>query len=308
MSTTIFVCGATGVQGGAIIKNLVASNLKAHAIARDLSSPSSQALKATPGVTLFPGDFDNADSLRTAMKGCTGLFLNLMPNLADLTHELAQAKRILAVAKEVGITHAVYSSGFVEGHENRPYWDPNSFVAKILLSKQAVEAEVSSFGFERWTILRPGNFMTNYLAPYVQRMYSGLAEKAEVTTAFTPETVLPMMDPNDIGRFGVAAFLDPGRFHGEKVTIVSEMLGFKEMMKILSRSIDKEVKVTYMTPEEIDSQIGTNPFLAGQLVGRGMAACVDFEEVKAWGIPLGTFEQFLEREKERVKETFLHLI
>lgn len=302
---SIFVCGATGTQGGALIPHLLSNNIKAHAIARDPSSKRALALKAA-GVTIFPGSFDDASSLRAAMAGCTGLFLNLMPSLTDPTQELSQAKRILSIAKEAGVQHAIYSSGLIQDLEKRKYWNPTKLglVAGLLLSKRTVEEAVRSAGFEYYTILRPGNFMTNYLAPFVYPMYPGLVERGVVTTAFTPETVIPTVDPNDIGRFGAAAFLEPERFHAQEVGIASEVLGLEELLRILSDATGRELRVEYMSQEEIDAQVVTNPFLAGQLVARDMSDFVDMEEVRAWGIPLTTFAGFLERERELVKETF----
>ncbi|KAL4864744.1 hypothetical protein BDV12DRAFT_188699 [Aspergillus spectabilis] len=301
--STIFVCGATGTQGGSVINNLPGTPLKAHAIARDPSSETGQALK-TAGVTLFKGDFDDEDSLRTAMQGCNSLFLNLMPNLADVTQELAQAKRIISIAKEVGIEHIVYSSGLIHQAEHNPYWDETSFIAKIIRSKQSVEAEVRSAEFKYYTILRPGNFMTNYLAPFVNRMYPGLAETGEYTTAFLPETVIPMVDPNDIGKFGVVAFLEPGRFHGKEIPIASELMVLGDILGALSKFTGSEKKVDYMSQEEVDRQVKTNPFLAGQLIARDMVKSVDMDEVRSWGIQLGTFDEFLVREKDRVAKTY----
>ncbi|KAL3440755.1 hypothetical protein BJX65DRAFT_289907 [Aspergillus insuetus] len=304
-TTTIFVCGATGTQGGAVVTNILKTpTLKAHAIARDLSSPASQSLKAA-GVTLFAGDFNDENSLRTAMRGCNGLFINLMPNLADLTQELAQAKRLLSVAKEVGVEHLVYSSGFSVDHpERRRHYNPDGFVTKLLLSKQKVEEAVRSAGFKYYTIIRPGNFMTNMLAPHVNMMYAGLVEKAEITTAFTPDVVLPMIDTNDIGKFATAAFLDPGRFNGQEFEIASELMGFEELVRALGGVMGREVKINYMSQEEIDAQIPVNPFLGGQLMMRDMVDCVDMAKVRAWNIPLGTFGEFLERESARVKATY----
>ncbi|KAJ0417905.1 hypothetical protein BJY00DRAFT_288904 [Aspergillus carlsbadensis] len=303
--TSIFVCGATGTQGGAVTTNILqTTTLKAHAIARNLSSEASQSLKAS-GVTLFKGDFNDEDSLRTAMQGCKGLFINLMPNLADLTQELAQAKRLLSVAREVGVEHVVYSSGFSVDHpERRRHYNPDGFVTKVLLSKQQVEEAVRSAGFKYYTIIRPGNFMTNMLAPHVNRMYAGLVEKAEITTAFTPDTVLPMIDTNDIGKFATAAFLEPERFNGQEFEIASELMGLEELTRALGGVMGREVKINYMTQEEIDAQIPTNPFLGGQLMMRDMVDCVDMDKVRAWGIPLGTFAEFLERENARVKATY----
>ncbi|KKK16910.1 hypothetical protein P175DRAFT_0427944 [Aspergillus ochraceoroseus IBT 24754] len=301
---TIFVCGATGAQGGAMVNNLLKSNMKAQAIARDPSSKASQALQSA-GATLFKGDFDDEDSLRQGMKGCTGLFLNLKPDLTDISRELVQAKRILSVAKEVGIQQVVYSSGFAVPEPQRlRYWDPNSFVANILLSKQAVEAEVRSAGFKTWTIIRPGSFMANMLPPHVHMMYAGLVDKGEFATALTPETVLPMIDTNDIGKFGAAAFGDPDRFHEKEFEIASELLGMDDLVKSLSRATGRHLKVNYLAEDEVDRQKATNPFLAGQQFARDMVQFVDMDEVRAWGIPLGTFEQFLEREKDRVAQAY----
>ncbi|KAL4783429.1 hypothetical protein BJX76DRAFT_329875 [Aspergillus varians] len=303
--STIFICGATGTQGGSIIANLPGTNLKAHAVARDPSSPASEGLKKTSLVTLFQGDFNDKESLRTAMQGCSALFLNLKPLLTDIPQELEQAERIMSVAKEVGINHIVYSSGLIQQAEHNPYWDPDSFVASIVRSKKAVEAAVRNAGFKNYTILRPGNFMTNYLAPYIYPMYPGLAEKGEYTTAFLPETVIPMVDPNDIGRFGVAAFEDPARFDNKEISIASELIVLGDIMRSLTKATGSEKKVNYMSHEEIDSQKKTNPFLASQLVMRDMAKLVDMDEVRSWGISLGTFDEFLQREKGRVVKTYV---
>ncbi|KAL4886858.1 hypothetical protein BJY04DRAFT_212829 [Aspergillus karnatakaensis] len=301
--STIFICGATGTQGGSIIANLPGTNLKAHAITRDLTTPASQASLAA-GVTLFQGNFDDEPSLRTAMAGCTSLFLNLMPSFTDLTLELTQAKRIIAVAKDLGINHIIYSSGLVRRAEQSPYWDPASFVASVVKNKMAIEEEVRSAGFKHYTILRPGSFMSNYLAPFVHRSYAGLAEKGEYTTALLPESVIPLVDPTDIGKFAVAAFLDPARFGGKEVEIASELMVSEDVMEVLSKATGSEKKVHYMTQEEIDGQAKTNPFVGSQLVARDMAQGVDMDEVRSWGVPLGTFEGFLEREKDRVAETY----
>ncbi|KAL6234544.1 hypothetical protein BDW75DRAFT_162802 [Aspergillus navahoensis] len=304
-SSTIFVCGATGTQGSAVISNIQKHHpaTKIRGIARDPSSERSRFLQDA-GMTLFQGDFDDEDSLRTAMAGCAALFLNLMPTLADITQEFAQASRILRVAKEVGVHHVVYSSGLVKNHERRKYWDPTSFVAKIVLSKNKVEDAVRNAGFKHYTIIRPGNFMTNFLAPYVYQQYPGLAERDEFTTAFTRDTIIPMIDPNDIGKFGAAALMDPERFHGKEIAIVSELLALDEILASLSKATGRELKVNYMSQEDIDAQMKTNPLLGWQLMARDMVDEVDMDYMETFGIQMGTFEEFLGRERDRVKGTF----
>ncbi|KAL4769625.1 hypothetical protein BDW60DRAFT_99269 [Aspergillus nidulans var. acristatus] len=303
-SPTIFICGATGTQGSAIISSIHKHHptTKIHGITRDPSSERSKALQAA-GIMLSKGDFNDEDSLRTAMTGCTALFLNLMPNLTEIAQELAQANRILRVAREVGVHQIVYSSGLVTNAERRKYWDPTSFVAKIVLSKNQVEEAVRNAGFKYYTIIRPGNFMTNFLAPYVYRQYPGLAERGEFTTAFTRDTVIPMIDPNDIGEFGAAAFMDPERFHGKEIAIASELLTLDEILASMSKAAGRQLKANYMTQEEIDAQVQTNPFVGGQLMARDMVDEVDMEYMSTFGIQMGTLEAFLAREEERLWET-----
>ncbi|KAJ5584279.1 uncharacterized protein N7459_004079 [Penicillium hispanicum] len=303
-SPVVFVCGATGTQGGALTHHLLANNIEVHAITRNPLSPPAQKLQSR-GVLLSEGDFDDEESLRHAMANCTTLFLNLIPTFSSLGHELEQAKRIIRIAKETGIKHLIYTGALgTTNPEKLRHWNPASPVAMLLLGKQAIENEVRYAGFDQWTILRPGNFMSNFLDPLV-RMYQGLVETGTFTTAFTAETMLPMVDPNDIGRFAAAAVLDPSKFHQEEIEIASELMGAAELMQTLSQATGKHFQAAFLTDEEIQKQSAQNLYLSAQLAMRDMAQFVDINRVKSWNIELGTFAQFLEREKERVQDTFL---
>ena len=304
MSPTVaFVSGATGTQGGAVARDLRAKGIEVHSLARDPSSKNAKALEAL-GVKLWPGDFDNEEALRAATEGCTSVFLNLMPDLQDLTAEMRWVKNIIAAGKNAGAKHIIYSSGVaVSEPEKLKHWDPDSFTALILRGKQAVEKATREAGYQYWTVLRPGNFMANYFEPLV-RMYPGLVEEGVWTTALTRETILPCVDTATIGAFGSAAILDPERFHGQSIEYADEMLLVDEVMEKLSKATGRELKAKYLSDEEVEAQKGGNPFIAGQLTARDMSQFVDIEKVKSWGIPLGTFEAFLEREKERVEETY----
>ncbi|KAJ5090266.1 hypothetical protein N7532_008950 [Penicillium argentinense] len=299
----VFVCGATGTQGGALANHLLQQNIPVRAITRNTQSEIAQNLLAR-GVHLTQGNFDNEEALRKAMTGCTALFLNLMPSHLKPTGELDQAKKIIAIAKEIGINQIIYTSAMgTVNPERLPAWNPASFPGMVLLSKQSIENEVRTAGFEKWTILRPGNFMSNFINPLV-RMYNGLVETGVFTTAFTIETVLPMVDPNDIGRFAAAAVLGSDRFHGKEIEVASQMMGAQALMEDLSQATGKDMRVVFLSDEEINEKVTQDPFLGAQLVIRDMAIFVEFEKVKEWNIELGTFAQFLEREKERVQATY----
>lgn len=303
-SPTVFVCGATGTQGGALIEHLLKSDAKIHAVTRTPDSAAAQRLKSR-GVCITEGDFDKDDSVRKTMANCTSLFLNLMPSWSDLNANLGQARRILKLAKETGIKQVIYTSSVSAGDPQRlKSWDPTSIISTMMLNKQEIENEVRKAGFERWTILRPGNFMSNFLSP-MTRMYQGFTETGVFTTAFAPDTLLPMVDPNDIGQFAAAAVFDPVKFNHQEIEIASEILGVDALMESLSHATGRELRVAYLSDEEISTQKATNPFIAGQLMARDLISFVNLDTVKAWNIPLGTFDKFLQREKSRVDATYL---
>jgi uncharacterized protein YbjT (DUF2867 family) len=303
-SATVFVCGATGTQGGALIDHLLQTDVEIHAVTRNLASPAAQRLKSL-GISLTEGDFDIEDSVKKPMAKCTTLFLNLMPALTDLNASFEQACRLLKIAKESGIRQVIYASAVSASDPQRlKLWDPTSIISTMLLNKHAIEAEVRKAGFEDWTILRPGNFMNNMLAPKV-KMYHPFTETGVFTTAFAPDTLLPMVDPNDIGQFAAAAVLNPVKFNQQEIEIASEFLGVDDLMQSLSRATGRDLRAVYLSDDEISVQKATNPFIAAQLMARDLASFVDLEKVKSWNIPLGTFDEFLQREKSQVDATYL---
>ena len=65
---TIAVTGATGQQGGAVARRLLAEGWQVRALTRDTSKPQAQEL-ARLGATIVPGDLDNRAELDAAFKG-----------------------------------------------------------------------------------------------------------------------------------------------------------------------------------------------------------------------------------------------
>ena len=61
----ILVTGATGRQGGAVIRHLLQRGFKVRALTRDPAKPSARALESK-GVEVCQGDMEDAASLRRA--------------------------------------------------------------------------------------------------------------------------------------------------------------------------------------------------------------------------------------------------
>ena len=308
MSGPIFVCGATGTQGGAVARHLRQANVTVHALARDPSSTKAKELENL-GVIIFPGSFGDEAALRAALKGAQSVFLNFVPNLAEFTAELQQAKSILAASKDAGVKHVVYTSSFGldENQVPPPGLDPNGLVAKIYQVKRDIIGAVISAGFESYTILRPAKFMSDLWGPNVI-WFGDLVKTGTFETALRKGESGPWVDPNDIGAFGAAALLNSQKFGGKKVDIFTELLTIDDVVGRVAKITGKKLGVRFLSVEEEKQRLEQGDvFIQAQVGMRDKGIEVSMENVKAWGVPLGSYDVFLQREKAQLLETYGHL-
>ncbi|KAI4135266.1 MAG: hypothetical protein LQ347_000814 [Umbilicaria vellea] len=111
----LVVFGATGLQGGSIIEQVLAdpkasSQFSIRGITRDPSKPAAKELTAK-GVECVAADLEDKASLRKALEGAYAAYAvtNFWEKFsAEL--EVQQGKNVADVAKEVGLQHLVWSS------------------------------------------------------------------------------------------------------------------------------------------------------------------------------------------------------
>src|SRR5689334_4492667 len=100
----IAVIGATGQQGGAVVRALQGSNhFKVRALSRN---PERHRELADEVVT---ADLNRAESLRAAFEGAHGVFL--VTNFWEQgTDELAEATAAVRAAQDAGVSHLIWST------------------------------------------------------------------------------------------------------------------------------------------------------------------------------------------------------
>jgi len=144
---TILVTGATGTVGSQVVQQLVQRGADVRALVRDPAKARQAGLPA--GVELAKGDLLDIDTLRSAFKGVSTLFL-----LNAVTpDEFTQALVALNLARESGIERIVYLSVI---HSDL-YVNVPHFAGKL-----GVERMIERMGFNA-TILRPAYFIGNDL-------------------------------------------------------------------------------------------------------------------------------------------------
>src|ERR687897_3680280 len=103
-NNTILVTGATGKQGGALIKELAGKGFRLRAMTRHPDGEAAQRLRAA-GVEVVAGDLDDAASLERALAGAWGVFAVQNTWEAGVEGEEEQGKRLARVAKDGGVQH-----------------------------------------------------------------------------------------------------------------------------------------------------------------------------------------------------------
>src|SRR5437899_12778936 len=152
---TVLVTGATGKQGGHLVRELLARGHAIRALTRKPESAGAAALAAR-GVTIVTGDFEDQGSLERAARGVDTVFAMSTPFERGATTETREGINVVRAASTVGVSHLVYSS--VAGADRAtgiPHFD----------SKFEVESETRRSG-RPVTLVAPVFVMENFHADW----------------------------------------------------------------------------------------------------------------------------------------------
>jgi len=233
----ILITGATGNQGGAIARQLLADGYQVRAMTRDPQGDRAQAL-AGWGAKLVQGDLDDPQSLERALDGAWGAYAVQNSWEAGVAREEQQGKRFAELARRSSIQHFVYSSvGSAQRSTGIPHFD----------SKWHIEGQIRALAFPSHTILRPVFFMENFLSPWFK---PGIME-GKLRLALAPETGLQMIALEDIGKFGALCFERHEKMNGVELDIAGDRRTMPETADIIGRAMDKKVVFERTPLEEV---------------------------------------------------------
>lgn len=250
----IAVVGATGAQGGGLIRAILNSDndFAVRAITRDANADNAKQL-ASLGAEVVQGDVDDVNSLTKAFEGVYGVFgVTFFWHHFSPEQELNQAKNIADAAKSVNAKHVIWST--LEDTRN---WIPlEDDIMPTLMEKYKVphfdsKGEADNYFKELGlpvTNLRTSFYWENFI-------YFGLGPQktAEGNYAITfplNDAKLPGIASEDIGKCALGIFNNPEEYIGKTIGIAGEFLSGHEMAKAMSDYLG--VDVTYNNiPAEI---------------------------------------------------------
>src|SRR5260221_7737198 len=98
---TVLVTGATGQQGGAVARQLLANGFKVRAFTRKPESPAAREL-ARLGAEIVAGDLDDTGSIERALAGAWGAFAVQTMVEGGVAREQEQGQRFAELAHKAG--------------------------------------------------------------------------------------------------------------------------------------------------------------------------------------------------------------
>jgi uncharacterized protein YbjT (DUF2867 family) len=254
MSKIIAVTGATGAQGGGLVRAILddpEGGFVARAITRNASSDAAREL-AGRGVEVVQADLDDEASLARAFTGAHGAFCvtNFWEHFSP-EREIAQGANLARAARSAGVAHAVWSTledvrSFVPVSDQRIPTLEGGYKVPHMDAK----AEVNEF-FRRAAV--PTTYL--YTSFYWDNMISfgmGPVRGADGKLAIAfplADAKLPSIAAGDIGACAYGVLREGERWIGRSVGIAGAHLSGAELASGLGAVLGEEVRYDVVSPE-----------------------------------------------------------
>ena len=235
----ILVTGATGHQGGAVLRHLRERGFSCRALTRDPAKPQSRTMIGQ-GIEVVRGDMEDQASLTRALDGVYGVFAVQTPYDSGVEGEVRQGINLADAAKRSRISHFVYSSvGSADRRTGVPHFD----------SKFRIEEHVRAAGMH-FTIVRPVFFMENWLA------MRPAIENGAISLPLDPATRLQIIAVDDIGGTVAMAFEHSGKWQDRTFELAGDELSMSQFAERFSRTSGRDVQYRQVPWNEFEAQTG----------------------------------------------------
>ncbi len=236
------VIGATGQQGGAVMRHLLARGAPVRALTRRPAALQITRAGQPNRVEVVAGDLHDPRSLTAAMTGVAGAFLVTTYHSSDPDAETRQGVTAIAAATAARVPHLVFSS--VGSADQAP--DIAHFATKA-----AIERHLRASALPH-TIVRPVNFMENWRLP----MFSTALTTGTITLPLSATTTTQEVAVDDIGALAAASLLEPERWLGRTIELAGDTLDMTTRAHAFSRHLARPVTYQQITWQQFHHTAG----------------------------------------------------
>ena len=307
----IAVVGATGAQGGGLVRVILADQRSEFAVRALTRSPGSDkaAALAKLGVEVVAADADDAVSLRQAFAGAHGAYCvtNFWEHFSP-ERELGQATAMARAAKAAGLKHVIWSTledtrGWIPLDDDRMPTLMDNYKVPHFDAKGEADAVFRSLEVPT-TWLRTSFYWDNFI-------HFGMGPKPGqdgglAITLPMGNRKLPGIAAEDIGRCALGVLRQGHALIGQTVGIAGQHLTGAQMAGALGKALGRPVRYNAVTPalyrtfgfpgaEDLGNMFQFNHDFADEFCA---ARSVEFS--RSLNPALQSFDQWLAANKSRI--------
>ncbi|GBG64999.1 hypothetical protein CBR_g48748 [Chara braunii] len=241
----VVVFGATGAQGGSVVKHLLEDGKYAvRGVTRNVESAKSKKLAAM-GVEMVAADQSNYDQVKAAFKDAYAAFVvTFFWDPASMGKEQERGGMAAKAAKEAGVTHYLWSTLPNVEEQSGGKWHVPHFT-----DKAKVEPIIRGLGFKYHTFISPNFYYSNFKAFGMAR------EREDGSVAFLmphydANTVHSGYDVDDMG-LPIPNVLDhPEEYHDKYIVYEGFTAPIKEWLHIFTKVTGKSAVLDPVPPND----------------------------------------------------------
>ncbi len=246
MGKKIFISGATGFQGGAIVREIIAKGNNVTSL-----TSSEEKVVSKTNLEILKGSFENKESIKEALKNVEAAVFTI-PLVFDVEKAKEYTSNFVEAAKEENVPLVVYNASFDLPTEE------TGFLA--LDMKIEIKNILDASKLNVITLV-PDIYIDNIAAPWSIPV---LHEHSIVPYPVKSEKKLPWISHNDLAKY-VSSAVDKPALAGEVLPIGGNLLTGEEISEVISKELGKPLNFVSVTPNDFEQQISP---AFGELAGR----------------------------------------
>jgi uncharacterized protein YbjT (DUF2867 family) len=225
----IFITGAAGKTGRAILQSLTARSIPVKALVRSTSQ--AESLKSLSNVEFIYGDLRDPSGYESSIKDCDSIYC-ICPNVSP--DELQIGKSLIEIAKKYHFKRFLYHSVLHPQIEDMPHhWQ-----------KMRMEETLFKSGLD-FTILQPCAYMQNILSGW-----QSILNEGKYIVPYNPSARLSIVDLEDIGKAAARIIAEEGFSNAIFELAGPEPLSQVEVADKISKKIYRQVKAVELSRHE----------------------------------------------------------
>jgi uncharacterized protein YbjT (DUF2867 family) len=214
----IAVVGATGLQGRAVVRQLLAQGWPVRALTRNPEGEAARALAAL-GAEVVKTDSADRASLDRSFAGARGVYSVQNHHISGLDGEMEQGRNVADAAAAAGVGHLVYASaGTGDRGTGVGSWDV----------KFAVIDHIRQVGVPL-TVLRPVAFLELMTE---KRFYPPASVWHLMPKLMGEDRPVGWISVDDVAVIAEKAFADPEAYAGRELSLASDVQSIKQCRAI----------------------------------------------------------------------------